>query len=79
MGMRVRFTTHALQRGAERGITRWDALWVISNPVTSAPGYGGMTNLWGYTPGTPGKRIRVTIELKTMTVITLAIADRRSE
>jgi len=68
-------TEHAEEQGIERDISRDDAMHVLRNPTKTEAALRGCHNVWGYTPG--GKRIRVTINLQTNVVVTLANADRR--
>jgi len=72
---RIQFTDHADEQGLERDISRDDARYVVENPTKTEPAERGCHNVWGVTPR--GKRIRVTINLQTDTIVTLANADRR--
>lgn len=71
------FSEHDDEQGLERNISRHDALHVLRNPSKTESALRGCHNVWGYTTG--GKRIRLTINVQTNVVITLANADRRQQ
>ncbi len=71
----LRFTGHAEGQGLQRGISRDDVLHVLRYPIKREPGYRACHQVWGYTPG--GRRVRLTIDLRTNLVVTVSNADRR--
>lgn len=73
MGL-LRFSEHALDQMALRGIDAQDAEAVFSRPTKTAAGKRGGINYYGYGP-VSGFRIRVTVYRGT-TVATVAWAGR---
>jgi len=71
----LRFSDHALEQMAVRGIEPADAEAVFVRPAKTVAGKRGGINYYGYGP-LSGYRIRVTV-YRGSTVATVAWADRR--
>jgi hypothetical protein len=68
----VRFAEHAERQRIERSITRAEALFVLRHPHTIEASRLGRHNVSGRTA--EGRGLRVTIDLRTNSVVTIAVA-----
>ncbi len=68
----VRFADHADRQRVDRAITRAEALFVLRHPQTIEATRLGRHNVSGRTA--EGRRLRVTIDLRTNTIVTFAVA-----
>ncbi len=69
----VRFVEHAERQRVQRNVTRAEALFVLRHPRTIEASRLGRHNVSGRTA--EGRALRVTIDVRTNTVVTIAVSD----